>query len=236
MEYIIELSNLVKKFNDLSALDGISLTIKKNELFGCFGPNGAGKTTLINILTGQLSPTSGQARILGIDPNKHPVSVKKRVGIMPESDSPPSFLTAWEYLYFVGHIRGLGNINEKIEYWLDFFDMVEKKHSLCKDMSKGMKQKLMLSAAFIHTPELLILDEPLINLDPIYQRKVKNFLKEYVKDRTVFMCTHILDAAEELCNNTVILNRGKIVGRGKISHLRANKSEKLEDIFLRLVE
>lgn len=233
---MIRLSKVVKDFNGFKALKGVSFTVDKGELFGCFGPNGAGKTTLIRIITGQLPMTSGQVSVLGIDPSRRPVGVKKRVGIMPESESPPSFLTGWEYLYFVGKIRKLIIIEESIKKWLVFFDLEEKKDSLCKDMSKGMRQKIMLSAAFMSEPELLILDEPLINLDPIYQRRVKDFLKEYAKDHTIFLCTHILEAAEELCTNTVILNKGNIVGRGKISQLRSKKNEKLEDIFLRLVE
>ena len=233
---VIEVTRIAKDFNGFLALDNISLKVNKGEFFGCFGPNGAGKTTLIRILTGQLPRTKGHVRVLGIDPTGHPVDVKKRIGIVPESESPPSFLTGWEYLYFVCHIRGLDDIKAKIGKWLDFFDMTGQENTICKDMSKGMRQKLMLSAAFIHEPELLILDEPLINLDPIYQRRVKDYLKGYVKNRTVFLCTHILEAAEKLCSNAVIINKGKIVGRGKIAQLRSRDNENLEDIFLRLVD
>ncbi|MDP6155758.1 MAG: ABC transporter ATP-binding protein [Candidatus Thermoplasmatota archaeon] len=236
MESVIEVSKVQKKFNKFQALDNVSFKVKKGEFFGCFGPNGAGKTTLIRILTGQLPRTGGHVRVLGIDPSKNPVDVKKRIGIVPESESPPSFLTGWEYLYFVAHIRQLPNIESKIKHWLEFFDMTGRESTICKDLSKGMRQKLMLSAALIHEPELLILDEPLINLDPIYQRRVKDHLRGYAKKMTVFMCTHILEAAEKLCGNSVILNKGKIVGRGKIAQLRAKESENLEDIFLRLVE
>ena len=236
MDDIISVSNVIKEFNGFKALDGVSFKVRKGEFFGCFGPNGAGKTTLIKILTGQLPRSGGHVRLLGIDPSKNPVDVKRRIGIVPESESPPSFLTGWEYLYFVGHIRGISGIEENIGQWLKFFDMEGREKTICKDMSKGMRQKLMLSAAFIHEPDLLILDEPLINLDPIYQRRVKDYLLEYAKGHTVFMCTHILEAAEKLCGNAVIINRGKIVGRGKINQLRARDDENLEDIFLRLVE
>jgi len=236
MESVIDVRHVVKEFGNFRALDDVSFRVRKGELFGCFGPNGAGKTTLIKIMAGQLAWGGGQVSLLGIDPSKNPVGVKKRIGIVPESESPPSFLTGYEYLYFVGHIRKLPNIDERIKRWLKFFDMEGRENTICKDMSKGMRQKLMLSAAFIHEPDVLILDEPLINLDPIYQRKVKDHLGEYAKKHTVFMCTHILEAAEKLCGNTVIINKGKIVGRGKISQLRAGENENLEDIFLRLVD
>ena len=236
MGVVIEISHVVKEFNGFRALDDVSLKVKSGELFGCFGPNGAGKTTLIRIITGQIPRTSGSVRVLGIDPTKTPVEVKKRIGIVPESESPPSFLTGWEYLYFVAHIRQLTDIDSKIHHWLDFFDMLGHEKTICKDMSKGMRQKLMLSAAFIHEPAILILDEPLINLDPIYQRRVKDYLKGYAEKKTIFMCTHILEAAEKMCDNSVIITKGKIVGRGKIAQLRAGDAENLEDIFLRLVE
>ena len=236
MESVIEVSKVSKLFNRFKALDEVSFKVKKGEFFGCFGPNGAGKTTLIRILTGQIPRTAGHVRVLGIDPTRNPIDVKKRIGIVPESESPPSFLTGWEYLYFVAHIRQLPDIEAKIKKWLEFFDLTGHESTICKDLSKGMRQKLMLSAALIHEPELLVLDEPLINLDPIYQKRIKDHLKNYAKKCTVFMCTHILEAAEKLCGNSVIMNRGKIVGRGKITQLRATESENLEDIFLRLVE
>ena len=225
-----------KQYGDFWALNNVSLEVERGEFYGCFGPNGAGKSTLIKILTGQLEPTKGNVTVLGIDARKEPIELKKKIGIVPESETPPSFLTGYEYLYFVCRIRELQSIDEKVSKWIRFFDLDEKKDALCKDMSKGMRQKLMLAAAFIHSPELLFLDEPFINLDPIYQKRLREYLTEYVKDGgTIFMCSHILEIAEKLCSKIAVINKGKILAKGKINELR-EKNENLEAIFMRLVE
>src|SRR5512136_725181 len=172
---VLEARDITKEFGIMKALDRVSLTVEKGDFFGIFGPNGAGKTTLIRILTGQLDPTSGSYRVLGVDGVKEPLKVKELIGIVPEVESPPSYLTGYEYLYFVGKVRKLDNLEDRIDKWLTFFDLETKKGVICKDMSKGMRQKLMLASAFIHEPELLFLDEPFINLDPIYQRTLRDY-------------------------------------------------------------
>ena len=190
---IVEIQGISKSFGDFYALKGVSLKIESGEFFGCFGPNGAGKTTLLRILSGQLEPTEGSATVLGIDAKKKPIDIKKAIGIVPEVESPSSYLTGREYLHFVGRVRNVEDLKNKIDYWLDFFELREKEDVICRDLSKGMRQKLMLASAFIHKPKLLFLDEPFINLDPLYQRKAKDYLIEYTKNGgTVFMCTHIL--------------------------------------------
>ena len=232
----IDIRNLEKWYGKFQALKNINLEIWENEFFGLFGPNGAGKTTLLKILTGQIEPTYGSAMVSGIDAVSYPIEVKKRIGIVPESESPPSFLTAEEYLYFVGRIREVEDLDERVEYWLDYFDFGGKENVLCKDMSKGMRQKMMLASAFIHNPELLFLDEPFINLDPIYQKRVKEYLQWYMQNGgTVFMCTHILEIAEKLCSRVAILNKGNIIALGTIDELRENDGENLEEIFMRLI-
>ena len=151
-------------------------------------------------------------------------------------ESPPSYLTGREYLFFVGRVRKVADIDSKIDYWLDFFNLKEKEDVICRDLSKGMRQKLMLASAFIHKPKLLFLDEPFINLDPLYQRKAKDYLIDYVKSGgTIFMCTHILEIAEKICTRVAIINGGKILAKGKIQDLKIEESEDLEKIFLRLV-
>jgi ABC-2 type transport system ATP-binding protein len=232
----VEVQGISKSFGDFYALKGVSLKIESGEFFGCFGPNGAGKTTLLRILSGQLEPTGGSATVLGIDAKKKPIDIKKVIGIVPEVESPPSYLTGREYLYFVGRVRNVKDLKNKIDYWLDFFELREKEDVICRDLSKGMRQKLMLASAFIHKPKLLFLDEPFINLDPLYQRKAKDYLIEYTKNGgTVFMCTHILEIAEKICTRVAIINSGKILAEGKISDLKSKENEDLEDIFLRLV-
>ena len=232
---VLEARDITKEFGIMKALDRVSLTVEKGDFFGIFGPNGAGKTTLIRILTGQLDPTSGSYRVLGVDGVKEPLKVKELIGIVPEVESPPSYLTGYEYLYFVGKVRKLDNLEDRIDKWLTFFDLETKKGIICKDMSKGMRQKLMLASAFIHEPELLFLDEPFINLDPIYQRTLRDYLEGYIaKGGTVFMASHILEISERLCSKLAIVNLGKVVAQGRINEL-VKKGDNLERLFLRSV-
>ena len=233
-DYVVETRDLTRKFGDLVAVDQVSLNIRQGELFGLLGPNGAGKTTLLKLLTGQLEPNGGQSNVLGVDPLKDPIGVKERIGIVPEVESPPSFLTPNEYLQFVGLIRDLDDIEEKARYWLDFLDLMEVQNVQGKDLSKGTKQRLMLGASFIHQPRLLFLDEPFIGLDPFHQRKVKGYLSKYLdKGGTIFMCTHILEIAEKMCSRIAIINRGKIVACGTLDELTEHE-EALDSAFLRL--
>lgn len=230
----IMVRDLTKKYATVNALDGISFTVPKGTFFGCFGPNGAGKSTLLKVLTGQIPQTSGEAQVLGLEVRDHGVRVRDKVGIVPEVESPPSYLTAYEFLYFVGQVRKIDDIEERIETWLDFFDLNETKGTMCKDLSKGMRQKVMLSAAFIHEPELLFLDEPFVNLDPIYQHKLREYLLDLRgQGRTIFLCSHILEMAQKLCQEMIILNRGKVVANGRVDDLTGK--EDLESLFLRMV-
>ncbi|QLH75009.1 MAG: ABC transporter ATP-binding protein [Methanomassiliicoccales archaeon] len=224
-----------KSYGGLLALDGISFEVQEGSFFGCFGPNGAGKSTLLKIMTGQTRATSGDVTILGVDPGISPLQVKASVGIVPEVESPPSYLTAKEFLQFVGSVRKVDDLERKVESWLYFFDLQGSEGTLCRDLSKGMRQKLMLSAALIHEPKLLFLDEPFINLDPIYQRKLKDLLIELKdKGRTIFLNSHILDIAQKLCDEFIILNKGKIVHKGNAVSMN-EKGEDLETVFLEMV-
>ena len=232
---VLQAQDVVKDFGGMRALDRVSLAVDKGDFFGFFGPNGAGKTTLIRILTGQLAPTSGSVSVLGVDVVKEPLKVKELIGIVPEVESPPTYLTAYEYLYFVGKVRNLDKLEDRIDRWLVFFDLQQKKGTICKDMSKGMRQKLMLASAFIHEPSLLFLDEPFINLDPIYQRTLREYLEDYIsKGGTVFMASHILEIAERLCNRLSIVNLGKVVAQGSMEELLKG-GDSLEKLFLRSV-
>ncbi len=230
----IMVRNLRKRYSTVNALDDITFTVPKGTFFGCFGPNGAGKSTLLKVLTGQIPPTSGEAQVLGLDVKDHGIQVRGKVGIVPEVESPPSYLTAYEFLYFVAEVRKVDDIEARVDRWLKFFDLQETKGTLCKDLSKGMRQKVMLSAAFIHEPELLFLDEPFVNLDPIYQHKVREYLLELRgQGRTIFLCSHILEMAQKLCQEMVIINRGKVIASGGVAELTAK--EDLETLFLRMV-
>ncbi len=236
MKNVIEIKKLTKKFGDLKAVDNFSLSIKGGELFGLLGPNGSGKTTTVKLLTGQIKPTRGSAKIMGVNVLKNPVKVRKQVGIIPEQETPPSFLTAEEYLHFVARIRKLDNIKQRADKWFSFLNFMDEKDVLCKDLSRGTRQKLMFAQAFLHEPKLAFIDEPLINLDPIIQKKVKDFLKDFVKDGgTVFLCTHVLEIAEEVCTRIGIIDKGKLIHEGPIKTLK-KKRQHLEDFFLKLLE
>lgn len=235
MATVVEARNISKKYGDLKAVSGISLSIGEGELFGLLGPNGSGKTTMIKILTGQIKPLSGSVRVLGIDVIKNPVKAREMVGIIPEQENPPSFLTAEEYLHFVSKLRNIENYREKCDEWIRFLEFEDHKKSLCKDLSRGTRQKLMFAQAFIHEPKMAFIDEPLINLDPIIQKKIKDYLKGFVKENgTIFFSTHVLEIAEEICTSIGIIDRGKLVYRGKMGDLK-KKKQHLEGFFLKLV-
>ena len=232
---VIETLNVTKRFGEIEALKDVSLNVYQGEFFGLFGPNGAGKTTLLRILTGQIAPDAGFVVTAGISSND-PISIKKAVGIVPEAETPPSFLTAQEVLELTCRIHKIKNTRESSEKWLDFFEINDKKDVLCRDLSKGQRQKLMLASAFIHEPRLLLLDEPFINLDPLFQRKVREYLMSLIQEgRTIFMCTHILEMAEKLCTRIAVINDGQIVEEGTLDQMRATEGESLEGIFMRLV-
>lgn len=232
-ENVIETDKLTKTFGDLVAVDSVSFDVKKGELFGLLGPNGAGKTTLLKLLTGQLNPTKGSASVLEIEPHQNPVEVKEKIGIVPEVESPPSFLTGMEYLFYVGLIREIEGIEKKAKNWIEFLDMSDVQDVLGKDMSKGTKQRLMLAAAFIHDPPLLFLDEPFIGLDPYHQKRVKEYLLDYLKKGgTIFMCTHILEIAEKMCTKIAIISRGKIVALGTLDEL-IDEGQALDSAFIK---
>lgn len=231
----IEATDVTMDFGGMKALDNVSISVEEGDTFGFFGPNGAGKTTLIRILTGQLEPSSGSVRVLGVDAVKEPIRVKELIGIVPEVESPPTYLTAYEYMYFVGKVRKLDDLDDRIDKWLAYFDLESKKGTICKDMSKGMRQKLMLASAFMHEPKLLFLDEPFINLDPIYQKLLREYIEEYVsKGGTVFLCSHILEIAERLCNKLAIVNLGRVALQGRKDELLRG-GENLEKVFMRTI-
>ncbi len=232
---VIEAKNLMKTFGDLVAVNRISLLIGEGELFGLLGPNGSGKTTTIKLLTGQLKPTDGRIKVMGIDVIKHPVEVRKRIGIIPEQETPPSFLTAEEYLHFVGKIRGINDVERECRWWFKFLEMEEERRTLCKDLSRGMKQKLMFAQCFLHHPKLAFVDEPLMNLDPIMQRKVKNYLKNFAEDGgTIFFSTHVLEIAEEICTRVAIIYEGEIIYDISMEEIR-KEGKNLEEVFLKAI-
>jgi len=236
MKNVFETKNLTKNFGNLKAVDNVSLSVKEGELFGLLGPNGSGKTTMVKLLTGQIKPTRGTATVLGVNVLKNPIGVRELVGVMPEQENPPSFLTAEEYLHFVAKIRKLNDVEEKCSNWFELLEFEDQKEVLCKDLSRGTRQKLMFAQTFLHEPKLVFIDEPLINLDPIIQRKVKDYLIDFSKNGgTIFFCTHVLGIAEEICTSIGIIYRGRIIYEGTMKDLKRRRQH-LEDFFLKIVK
>ena len=230
---VVKCINLSKKYEDILALNEVNLTIEKGEFFGLLGPNGAGKTTLLKILTGQLRTTKGEAEILGMNIENNIMEVKRKIAIIPEQESPPSFLTPREVLEMVSSIRKIDE--PKIEYWIDFFDLQPMEGRVCRNLSRGQKQKVMLAAAFISETELMFLDEPFINLDPIVQTKVREWLVEYVKEGgTVFLNTHLLENAQRLCDRAAIIHEGKIQSVIELKDLE-KQNINLEQLFHEII-
>lgn len=208
----IQTTGLTQRFGDVTALSELDLTVDDGELFGLLGPNGSGKTTTIEILTGQRRPTAGTARVLGLDPVEDPLSVRQAVGILPEREDPPSFLTPREYLQFVGEVRGLADVEARIEEWTDRLSVGHKLDTLSTDLSEGERQRVMLAQAFLHEPDLVFIDEPLVNLDPILQEEVKDHLRAYCEaGNTLFLSTHFVEVADELCTSVGILRDGDLL-------------------------
>ena len=233
---LVRAVDMGKRYGEFVALHPLNVEVYSGEFFGVFGPNGAGKSTFIKLLTGQLQPSIGHIEVLGVDAKQSPQKLKANIGIVPESESPPSFLTPTEFLQFVARLRGLDNLDEQVEYWLDWFGLQEKRDTMCKDLSKGQRQKVMLASAFIHKPKLLFLDEPFANLDPIYQRKCREWLLDHVANGgTIFLCSHVLEMAERMCNRMAIINHGRVLAAGTVSGLKESEDETLEDVFIRLV-
>jgi len=232
----IETRGLTKRYGDVTALSSLDLTVPQGELYGFLGPNGAGKSTTINVLTGQLEPDGGTARVAGIDPGAEPVKARGAVGILPENGRPPSFLTVREYFEFAGATRGLSDerVAEAVDAWADRLEFRHKLDTLCTDLSQGERQKVLVTQAFVHEPEVVFIDEPLTNLDPIMQERVKRFFRTYREaGNTLFLSTHFIGTAEEVCSRVGIINRGRLLAEIRPSEL---DGDSLLDRFFEAVD
>jgi ABC-2 type transport system ATP-binding protein len=233
----IETRDLTKRYGDVTALDALSLSVPRGELYGFLGPNGAGKSTTINVLTGQLEPDAGSARVAGVDPVAEPVRARAAVGILPENGRPPSFLTAREYFGFAGATRGLseGTVDAAAEAWADRLEFRHKLDTLCTDLSQGERQKVLVTQAFLHEPDVVFIDEPLTNLDPIMQERVKRFFTTYREaGNTLFLSTHFIGTAEDVCTRVGIVNRGRLLS--EVDPRSLDGGESLLDRFFAAVD
>jgi len=235
---MIELHGLTKKYGEKLAVDDLTLKSKPSEILGFLGPNGAGKTTTVKLLTGMILPTSGTATVAGFDVVSQSLEVKKRIGYVPESGAVFESLTAWEYLEMVSELHHLGreSAHRRIEEFLTLFDIYDEKDHHLKQFSKGMKQKVLLSAAFLHKPEVLFLDEPLNGLDANAAYVVKELLRKYAdQGKTIMFCSHILEVVERICTRIIIIDRGKIVADGTPSEIVSRSAQPtLEKAFNQL--
>jgi len=237
---MLTIKNVEKKYGKFQALHPLNLTVKDGEVFGFLGPNGAGKTTTIRMLAGVLTPTNGQILINNINIVEHPVESKKQVGYIPDRPYLYDKLTAREFLLFVGQIYGLEDqhIKKEGDRLLKENDLLERGDELIEAYSHGMKQRLVLSAALLHKPALLIVDEPMVGLDPHGARRIKDqFRSIAAQGRTVFLSTHSLDVAQEVCDRVGILFKGKLIALGTVDELlEAQTSGDLEEVFLKITE
>jgi ABC-2 type transport system ATP-binding protein len=229
-----------KRYGTFQALHPLDLEVHTGEVFGFLGPNGAGKTTTIRMLSGVLIPSRGTIHIDGVDIVEEPVKSRRRVGYIPDRPYLYDKLTAREFLAFVGGIYGLEpeQIRSRGDLLLDEHGLLERADELVEAYSHGMKQRLVLSASLLHDPRLLIVDEPMVGLDPHGARRIKARFREVADSgRTVFLSTHSLDTAQEVCDRVGILFKGRLVALGPVDELLADRgSADLEEVFMTITE
>jgi len=229
---------LTKSYDGFEAVKGVSLTIPRGQICGYLGPNGAGKTTTVKMATGMLRPSSGSAIIEGHDVTTEPLEAKRLIGLVPETGALYENLTPREYLALVGRLYHLDRdeVHEKAATFLRLFGIGEFSDRVMASFSRGMKQKVVISAALMHNPSVLFLDEPLSGLDANTVLVFKELVKDLASQgRTVFYCSHILEVVERVCDRVVILNQGRIIADGKVEELKdLTKQGSLEDVFSEL--
>jgi ABC-2 type transport system ATP-binding protein len=236
---MIQLEHLTKRFGAFTAVDDLNLNIAEGEIFGFLGPNGAGKTTTIRIMMGLLKPTTGRVVLGGYDLAVNPLAAKAISAFVPDRPYIYDKLTGREFLSFVGGLYQVPapTCQERIEESLNFFSLSDWGDELVESYSHGMKQRLVVASALLHDPKILVVDEPMVGMDPIGARLFKALLRSLtLKGKTIFMSTHSLEVAEELCDRIGIILGGKLIALGTIEELQrqAGSEDRLEDIFLKL--
>jgi len=236
---MIKLTNITKNYGDFTAVNGVSLDVPRGELFGFLGPNGAGKTTTLRIIAGILRPTDGTVQIGGVDIATDPIGAKMKLGFIPDRPFIYEKLTGAEFLRFVAGLYNQegAKVEHRARELLALFDLEEWRDELVESYSHGMRQKLIISSAFVHRPEVIVVDEPMVGLDPKAARILKDLFREYThRGHTIMMSTHTLEVAESLCQRIGIIQEGQIRALGTMKELQqaAEGGGGLEDIFLRL--
>jgi ABC-2 type transport system ATP-binding protein len=237
---MIRLESLSKRYGAHEAVKNLCLHVAPGELFGFLGPNGAGKTTTIKMIAGLLQPTSGRIRIAGHDLAEEPVRAKGALGFIPDRPFLYEKLSALEFLRFVAGLYGFdgGSLNGRIDELLALVELEDVRSELIESFSHGMKQRLVLAAAFVHEPKVMVVDEPMVGLDPKGARLIKRVFREYCRrGSSVFVSTHTLEVAQELCDRIGIIVGGELVALGSMEDLKVKAEtdrHDLEEIFLKL--
>jgi ABC-2 type transport system ATP-binding protein len=237
---MIRLTNLTKRYGSFTAVDGLDLEIPAGTLFGFLGPNGAGKTTTLRMIAGILKPSGGRIEIAGQDITANPLEAKSRLGYIPDRPFVYDKLTGAEFLRFTASLFGQEGpmIERRIEELLDVFELAPWKDELTESYSHGMRQKLIISSALVHRPEVIVVDEPMVGLDPKSGRLLKDLFRKFVeRGGTVLMSTHTLEIAEGMCDRIAIIRGGKLIACGTMAELRDQHEagdSTLEDLFLKL--
>jgi len=235
---MIELRAYAKSYGKYQAVHPLSLEVRTGEVFALLGHNGAGKTTTIRAITGLTRPSSGQVLVSGLDVWKEPVKAKAQIGYIPDRPYLYGKLSARELLRFIAGVHKLGRVDAEIERWLEFFELKEFGHSLIETFSHGMKQKLTVITALLPQPPVLVVDEPMVGLDPRAAKQVRQLLFEYAENgNTVLLTTHSMPLAEAIAGRIAVLDHGKLIALGTMTELKQSTLEgNLEDIFFRLLE
>jgi ABC-2 type transport system ATP-binding protein len=237
---MIEIKDLTKKYVDFPAVSNLNLSIQKGEIFGFIGPNGAGKTTTIKMIGGILEPTSGSVMIAGISMKDNPEKAKSKIGFIPDRPYLYEKLTGMEFLKFVADLYGVDSdiFSEKAEQHLKMFSLLDWSNELIESYSHGMKQRLIMAAALLHDPEVIIVDEPMVGLDPVAIMMVKDLFRNLAKQGvSVFMSTHTLKIAEDICDRIGIIHKGHLIATGTTDDLQRKAQvtdADLEQVFLNL--
>lgn len=237
---MLTITNLTKRYDQHLAVNHLNVSIPQGEIWGFLGVNGAGKSTTMKMVAGLLKPSEGNILVGGIDVIQEPLRAKRIIGYVPDRPYLYERLSAAEYLYFVGRLYDIPKkeIEDRAVRWLTEFELIEKRGHLIESFSHGMKQRLVMASVFLHEPELLIVDEPMVGLDPRGARRLKELLKRECRDRglTVLLSTHTLVDVEELCDRILLIHQGELLAQGTADELRASEGERLEEVFLRLTE
>jgi ABC-2 type transport system ATP-binding protein len=239
---MIEVENLVKTYGPVQAVQGLSLAVQAGEILGLVGPNGAGKTTTLRCLTGIIPPTSGRVKIAGFDLSTQPVEAKRRLAFVPDEPRLFDYLTAWDHLVMTSRLYGVADGPDRAKLLLSEFELSDRRNAYPSELSRGMKQKLMVAMALVHRPQAMLLDEPLTGLDPAAMRRMKTRIRDTAKEGVaVILSSHMLHLVEELCGRVVVVVRGKKALDGTLDEIRRASpglagDADLEAIFMKAVE